>query len=387
MVLPLRRHGGYSVNESVIARRSEARTKQSTSCAGDYFVATNAPRNDMALMPHYEPNLDLFREAFGNGIQDCHVELIKIALGWSRVYRATLVQQGRSTRESVVVKTLDPRGPASPLEAERELRFYQTIHRDLSIPKPAIHFLTTDVATGFHVIVMEDLSLTHRIPSHPHQWKRDEIKPVLRAYAQLHTSKATNLNFGWLALCHESMLDFEKIREQVAIVQRAGIWDDLPRLNDLLEYTRRSCERYKDESVSLIHGDTTPANAALPADLESQAATLIDWQDVGVGMPEFDLAYIDLQPFDSARLIPRSDVLDIYWNLRSEIEPAIPSREERRARQFHADLVFALWLTAPAARVTLYPFPTGSYPQIHWASQYGIVYNRLKTLAEEITAG
>lgn len=179
------------------------------------------------------------------------------------------------------------------------------------------------------------------------------------------------------------MLDFDKIPERVAIVQRAGIWGKLPHLRELLEYAKKSCEKYKDESVALIHGDTTPANAALPNELERQAATLFDWQDVGIGMPEFDLAYLDLQPFDSARLIPRADLLDLYWNFRAEIGSTIPSVDERRARQVHADVVTALWLTTPAARVTLHPFPTGSYPQLHWASQYGIVYNRLRSLAEE----
>ena len=338
----------------------------------------------ISLVPNYEPNLDLFHAAFGNGIQDCHAELIKIALGWSRVYRVTLTQEGHLPRDSVIVKTIDPNGPATSLEAERELSFYQTLHPNLSIPKPEIYYLTTDEATGFHIIVMEDLSLTHRIPSHPYQWKREEITSVLRAYAQLHTSKLTNLNYPWLAPRHESMLDFGKIAEQIAIVQRAGVLGELPHLHGLIEYARRSCEEYRNEPMSLIHGDTTPANAALPQDLNSQAAALIDWQDVGTGMPEFDLAYIDLQPFDSARLIPRSDLLDTYWQLRAEIDPAIPSWEERRARQLHADVVNALWLTAPAARVTLHPFPTGSYPQIHWASQYGIVYNRLKSLAEEV---
>ena len=35
--------------------------------------------------------------------------------------------------------------------------------------------------------------------------------------------------------------------------------------------------------MTLLHGDTTPANAPLPKDLDSQPATLIDWQDVGRG--------------------------------------------------------------------------------------------------------
>ena len=95
----------------------------------------------VALINHvqiYEPNLDLLRQAFGNDIQDCHAELIKIALGWSRVYRVTLSQRGRVTppRKTVVVKTIDPNGPPTALEAERELRFYQILHPRLCIPKP-----------------------------------------------------------------------------------------------------------------------------------------------------------------------------------------------------------------------------------------------------------
>ena len=336
-------------------------------------------------MPIYEPNLDLFRQAFGNQIQDCHAELIKVALGWSRVYRVTLSEEGHSLRETVIVKTIDPEGPATPREAERELRFYQTLQPTLSIPKPEIFFLTTDQPTGFHVIVMEDLSLIHRIPSHPHQWRREEIKSVLRAYALLHTNGENKLFYNWLAPRHESMLDFEKIPQQVDIVKRAGIWGDLPHLDDLIAHARDSCEKYKNETMSLIHGDTTPANAALPKELDSQPAILIDWQDIGVGMPEFDLAYIDLQPFDSACLFPRSDLIDTYWHLRAEVDSDIPSPQERRARQLHADVVTALWLTAPAARVTMLPYPMGSYPQIHWASQYGIVYNRLKSLVDELS--
>ena len=334
----------------------------------------------------YEPNFDLLRQAFGNSIQDCHAELIKIALGWSRVYRVTLSRkgQGHSTRETVVVKTMDPSGPSTFLEAERELCYYEILHPKLSIAKPEIYFLTTDEATGFHVVMMEDLSPTHRIPTHPYQWTHEELKSVLRAYAYLHTSVLEKMDYPWLAPRHESALNFEIIPEQVATVQRAGMWGDLPELSDLIDYARESCEKYANTPLSLIHGDTTPANAPLPRVLDSQPATLIDWQDVGVGMPEFDLAYIDLQPFESGRGVPRTSLLELYWCYRSEMDSDVPSPEERRARQLHADLVFTLWLTASASRVALHPFPEGTYPHMHWSSQFGIVYNRLKALTEEI---
>ena len=337
-------------------------------------------------MPIYEPNLDLLRQAFGNSIQDCRAELIKIALGWSRVYRVALSQkgQGHSTRKTVVVKTMDPNGPSTFLEAERELRYYEILHPKLSIAKPEIYFLTTDEATGFHVVMMEDLSPTHRIPTHPYQWRHEELKSVLRAYAYLHTSVVEHMDYTWLAPRHESALNFEKIPEQVATVQRAGMWGHLPDLSDLIDYARESCEEYANTPLSLIHGDTTPANAPLPRVLDLQPATLIDWQDVGVGMPEFDLAYIDLQPFESGRGVPRTLLLDLYWCYRSEMDSDLPSPEERSIRQLHADLVFTLWLTASASRVALHPFPEGTYPHMHWSSQFGIVYNRLKALTEEI---
>jgi Ser/Thr protein kinase RdoA (MazF antagonist) len=231
---------------------------------------------------------------------------------------------------------------------------------------------------------MQDLASTHLTPSHPYQWSREELKSVLCAYAYLHTSRVKDLSYSWLVPRHESLLDFDKIPEQVAIVQRAGIWGDIPELDDLIAYARESCRKYADEDITLLHGDTTPANALLPKETNSRPATLIDWQDVGIGMPEFDLAYIDLQPFESAHLVPRRDLLDQYWQYRAELDPVIPGSEERRARQLHADVVTALWLTAAAARVTLHPFPQGSPQNTHWISQYETVYNRLRSLGPEI---
>ena len=337
-------------------------------------------------MATFEPNLDLLRQAFGNDLQDCQAELIKTSLGWSCVYRVTLTLQGHSTRQTVVVKTIDPDGPFTGLESERELRFYETLHPKLPIPKPEIHFLTTEKTTGSHVIVMEDLASTHCIPTHPHLWTCEELKSVLRAYAYLHTSDMDIPDYAWLAPRHESLLNLERIPEQVAIVQRAGIWKELPGLSDLIAFAQESCQRYANVNLSLLHGDTTPANAPLPKVGGSHAATLIDWQDVGKGLPEFDLAYTDLQPFESGRLVPRQVLLDLYWCYRGEIDSNIPAPEERRARQLHADVVTALWLTAPASRVALRPYPEGTYPNMHWASQYGIVYNRLKALVQEIKA-
>ncbi len=175
-------------------------------------------------------------------MQDCHAELIKTTLPWSLVYRVTLLTQGHSTFNSVIVKAINPKGPNEALDAERELCFYKILHPRLNIPKPVIHFLTTDNVSGWHVIVMEDLSTTHHIPKHPYQWTRAELRSVLRAYALLHT-RDISLSESWLNPRHESQLDFDAILEQVAIVQHAGIWGELPQLSDLISYTRESCQK------------------------------------------------------------------------------------------------------------------------------------------------
>jgi aminoglycoside phosphotransferase (APT) family kinase protein len=296
----------------------------------------------------------------------------------------TLQKRGHSVRESLIVKAINTEGPYEAVEAERESRFYESIHPALSIPKPVIHFLGLDESTGWLVIVMEDLATTQRIPRHPHQWSRPELESVLRAYARLHSSPFEFGDHAWLVPPHESVLDFEQIPEQLATVQGAGIWGDLPALPDLIACARESCRKYASAVPALLHGDTTPANSALPGS-STEPATLIDWQDVGFGLPEFDLAYLDLQPFESARGIPRPELLSRYWQFRAEIDPGLPSPQERRARQLHADLVTALWLIAPASRVALHPFPQETYPHMHWVSQYPIVYNRLTELGREIS--
>lgn len=297
----------------------------------------------------------------------------------------TLSRQGHSIPESIIIKILGPDGPVTALETERELRFYQVLYPQLSLPKPQVYDLFTDQTTGSHVIMMEDLSLTHHLPTIPHQWSREELKCVLHTYARLHTGSFDSLEYAWLAPRHETFLNFESIPEQIANVQRAGIWGEVPNLSGLISYARESCKIYADADITLLHSDTTPTNAFLPKNLDSELATLIDWVDVGIGMPEFDLAYMDLQPFECARLIARSELLDLYWCYSAETDSDIPSPEERRARQLHADVVTALWLTATASRVALHPYPEGTYPHMHWASQFGIVYNRLKALANEIS--
>ena len=331
----------------------------------------------------FKPTLDLLQRALGSYVQDCQAELIKTTLPWSQVYRVTLETiQGHSTRQSVILKAVNPEGPNDA----RELHFYQELYPKLPIPKPHIYYLGSDSVSGWVVLILEDLLPAYSIPEHPHQWTRAELQSVLRGYAMLHSVQFLQplQEHVWLNPRHETELDFDAIPGQVAIVQDAGFWNALPELPDLIDYARQSCKRYEDTALSLLHNDTTPTNAPLPRQLDMEPAMLIDWQDAGIGMAEMDLAYIDLQPFESGRLIPRPELLSYYWQYRAESENEIPSLAEQTNRQLHADLVMALWLTRPASGVALHPYPASTYPRMHWDSEFGILYNRLKELGREI---
>ncbi|MGZ6317148.1 MAG: phosphotransferase family protein, partial [Anaerolineales bacterium] len=312
--------------------------------------------------------------------------LIKTTFPWSLVYRVTLQMQGHSMREPIVLKAINPEGPSDPGEGNREYRFYKRISAGLRTGMPHVHAVEVDESNGWYVILLEDLSTTHRIPQHHYQWTRMELRAVLHAYALLHTSSVlpSASDREWLNPRHESQLDLERIPEQVSELHRAGLWGDVPELADLIAYAHGSCQRYEGAEMALLHNDTTPPNAPLPKDLEAEPAALIDWQDAGVGMPEMDLAYIDLQPFESGRGIPREELLSCYWDLRRGITGETPSPSERAKRQLHADLLMTLWLTRAASRVALHPYPAGSYQAAHWGSLFGIVYNRLRELAREI---
>jgi aminoglycoside phosphotransferase (APT) family kinase protein len=334
----------------------------------------------------FQPKLGLLRQALGQHVQDCNAELIKTTFAWSLVYRVTLdTNQGHSTRESVILKAINPAGPRTALEADREPHFYRTVYPSLTIRKPEVYYLGIDMVSGWHVIIMQDLSVTHRIPQHPYKWTRAELGSVLLAYAQLHHAPAPAPSSGaWLSPRHEAQLEYDQIPEQAAAVTRTGKWGTVPELSSLITVAREGSEKFKDVSLALLHNDTTPTNAPLPKELESEPATLIDWQDAGIGMPEMDLAYMDLQPFESARGIPRSELLDIYWQHRGRLGGEVPAPEARAARQLHADLVMALWLTRTACRVAIHPYPEGSYQRMHWDSQFGIVYKRLVALSSGV---
>jgi aminoglycoside phosphotransferase (APT) family kinase protein len=141
--------------------------------------------------------------------------------------------------------------------------------------------------------------------------------------------------------------------------------------------------QFASGNATVLHNDVYPGNVGLPYDPGGEAA-LVDWEMVGWGMAELDLAFMFTQPYRSARQIDRTAALDYYWDQRQRLEGRVPGAEERQARQRHADALWALSLVPRAQEVARSPFPPGSAPADYWDAMYGVLYERLADLCSDL---
>jgi Ser/Thr protein kinase RdoA (MazF antagonist) len=234
---------------------------------------------------------------------------------------------------------------------------------------------------------MADFGQSHRFPSPSHRWTPEEIKSILDTYARLHAGGQRCLKAGdkpdWLVARHEERL-FETVGDLPDMVKRLsdqGIWPLIPNFESLLDRALREAELLADHPVTILHNDVYPPNCGIPTGGDGEAI-LVDWDMVGMGLAEMDLAFMFLQPFGSHRQLDRQAALNHYWHRRSQLDGHHPSKTERQFRQRYADALWALWLIPVAHRMASSSFPTGSPPQIYWDSMFGVLGERLLTLSD-----
>jgi hypothetical protein len=208
---------------------------------------------------------------------------------------------------------------------------------------------------------------------------------VLRTYARFHVAGRAALpdDRAWLLPRYEARVRTTDVLAQADELRRWGVWGPLPRLPQLVARTLDGIRRLESHPVTLLHNDVSPANVGLPRDLRG-SGVLVDWEMLGWGLPELDLAYMFTQPFRSAEGLDRTRMLDYYWDRRQALEGTIPPPAQRRWRQRHADAVLALWLVPVAHRVAAHPFPAGSAPRRYWRSMFGVLYERLGALCRDL---
>lgn len=327
--------------------------------------------------------LPLLRETVGRGVLGVASRPFKHSANGSTVHRLA-VDTAAGPLLLIAKRTAatwdgDDTGPA------REATFLRLLADRLGIPQPRVYF-AGPYRDGWLTLV-EDVSDSYTFAAAEHAWTMDELRPVLAAYAAFHTNGRHALRTlqdrGWLFPPYRERLlaTAADLPAMVEALSAAGVWTPLQGFSRLVEQTLSDLEG-DTAGDTLLHNDVTPANAGLPH-IGDGLALLVDWEMIGSGPAELDLAYMFMQPFDNTRAIDRAAALDEYWEHRRVIEGGIPSPAARARAQHQADALLALWLVPVAHRRLLSPFPEGTAARAYWDAMSAVLERRLDELCRE----
>lgn len=329
--------------------------------------------------------LSLARGVFGPRVSSVAAQTLKHSASPATVYR--LVLSGLETDGgplTVIAKRTaigwadDDHGPM------REALFLRHLIGQVGIPHPRVYFAgPLDCGDGWLTLV-EDVAPAYHFHTADHLWTAAELQPILTSYATFHRRGAAALSsqdtWEWLFPPYGARVvnTASELPGMIEGLTSAGIWQSLPGIGRLVDHTVRALES-ADWAETLVHNDVTPANAGLPRQGPGPAL-LVDWEMVGTGPAELDLAYMFMQPFDNARAVDRRAAQEWYWQRRRLVSGKIPTVAERARNQRLADAVLALWLIPVAHQRLLSPFPPGSTPRLYWDSMSRVLERRLREL-------
>jgi thiamine kinase-like enzyme len=167
-----------------------------------------------------------------------------------------------------------------------------------------------------------------------------------------------------------------ELSEMAAQLEELGVFPNLPGFEQALARFMDSMPAYEALPATILHLDSAPGNVGLPLN-GAHSAIIVDWEMASWGLPEIDLAYIFVQPYDNARHLQRETVLAHYWSRHDELGRVAPPPDTQRARLRYAEQLWALWLIPAARRVALEPFTPGTAPAIHWEHMFPRLGRRL----------
>lgn len=335
----------------------------------------------------YIPSLPLLRQVVHPAILEAVARPIKHSSTPATVYRVQLTH-GRgaaSAPTQLILKRMAPDWPDDAHGHEREARFYATFWPQLELGDFHVYYAGPEPGSAYHLVIMDDLTLTHSFPLPTHTWTQVEIEAIVRIYARLHVRGAAALPAAaarnWLLPRHETRVweNAGNLLRLAADLSDWGIWPALPGLMRLLRQTLDRMTENTQLPVTLLHNDVYPPNIGLPC-RDQGDVVLLDWEMLGWGLAEMDLAFMFLQPYGSHRHLQRQAALAAYWQERARLGDATPSLAERQARQQYADTLWALWLIPVAHRMAAAPFPPGSTPRHYWDAMFPVLGERLYTL-------
>lgn len=249
---------------------------------------------------------------------------------------------------SVICKIGQQQGESGPFT--RELRAYQLFGPDPAFRTPRFYFGGID-ESGLSNILLEDLSASAHAGDQIAGCSIAEAEAVVRELALFHRGFWNNpaiASLDWLSNPQRLLPAFQRGTE----VLRQWLGQRIPAGDfDIITGFRERAERWLDMAsphVTLVHNDPRVDNI-LFEDRDGQTrACLIDWQSLGRGDPQSDVAYFlsgSLTPEDRRRC--ERDLVAAHAALIAETDSGYTT--ELALESYRRNIGSGLWMTAIAA--------------------------------------
>ena len=211
--------------------------------------------------------------------------------------------------------------PNTRISYEREVRFYQNMAKGSLLPIPTCYYADVDAESGWHVILLEDLSPASPVPQGT-ACSPDQARTAVRHIAQFHAHWWENPildNLDWMTDASGTPDDeLARLHERWWPVFIRAVGDQLPNdvteIGELLGKERGRIARhlFADRPRTLLHGDYAQGNLMF-GDAAERSFFVIDWQFVTRGRGIWDVANFLLRSLEPAdRQAIEMDLLQNY---------------------------------------------------------------------------
>lgn len=178
------------------------------------------------------------------------------------------------------------------------------------LPAPACHFASRDAETGRHIILIDDLSTSHRVVPWPETPDSDAFEMAAATLGRLHAAT-------WRPVGDRNEGEIDASRRHLAAIEDhvtgrlptflSALSDEVsPPERALIEtamagWAKRMGDRIRTGPTCAVHGDPHIWNFQFPRDRKTNACLLIDWEDWRLEFPGTDLAMLLCVMLDTAK--------------------------------------------------------------------------------------
>jgi hypothetical protein len=210
---------------------------------------------------------------------------------------------------------------------EKEVRFYNTLCRDIGIRSAHSYYAAGDPSTIRYVVLMEDLGEL-RLGDQVKGATADECRLLITQMAKLHARwwgskdldaldwippiNSPTIKLAALAYAQAFEPFMQKFGDHLTGQQRAFAADYLPKMNPMQDH-------FATEPNTLCHGDLRLDNVFWGSPDDSSPVTLIDWQIALKSKGSYDVAYFMSQSVEpEIRAAHEENLLKDYHRLLEE---------------------------------------------------------------------